>query len=70
MKNQLKGVIEIYKYIFVKANADAVFLSKANHRELIEQYSKEGYRFVTAIPTSMSGHGKIYEFDLVFEKEE
>lgn len=62
-------MIKIYKYIFIKANADAL-LSNANHKELIEQYSREGYRFVTAIPTAMSGHGKIYEFDLVFEKEE
>lgn len=59
----------MYKYIYIAADAQGVF-KNANHRELIDKYSAEGWRFVTAIPTSFSGHGVIKEFDLVFEKEE
>ena len=58
----------MYKYIYVKAETDGVF-REANHREIIEQYSQDGWRFITAIPTDFSGHGVIKAFDLVFEKE-
>ena len=59
----------MYKYMFIKANVQG-FFTEANHREAIEKYSKEGWRFVTAIPISFGAHGQIKEFDLVFEKEE
>ena len=42
---------------------------KEDHREIIDKYSKDGWRFVTAIPLP-SGNQVITEFDLVFEKEE
>ena len=35
---------------------------------MIDKYSKEGWRFVTAIPSDFGAHGKIVEYDLVFEK--
>ena len=59
----------MYKYVFAESNGGDLF-TRANHREIIEEYSKSGYRFVTAIPTYSNGHGKIKSFDLVFEKEE
>ncbi|WP_461206410.1 DUF4177 domain-containing protein [Clostridium sp. DL1XJH146] len=59
----------MHKYIYVEASSDGVFRN-SNHRELIDKYSSEGWRFVTAIPTKFSGYGVIKEFDLVFEKEE
>ena len=59
----------MYKYIYVEANAQNVF-KEANHRELIDKYSAEGWRLVTAIPSGFSTHGVIKKFDLVFEKEE
>ena len=59
----------MYKYIYVEAEASGVFRT-ANHKELIEEYSAKGWRFVTAIPTKFSGYGLIKLFDLVFEMEE
>ncbi|MCM1989060.1 DUF4177 domain-containing protein [Oceanirhabdus seepicola] len=60
----------MYKYIYVEANAQGLLFQQANHRELIDKYSAEGWRFVTAIPSAFDGHGVIKNFDLVFEKEE
>lgn len=56
----------MYKYIYVKSKARGL-LSKEDHREIIDKYSKDGWRFVTAIPLP-SGNHVISEFDLVFEK--
>ncbi|WMM23914.1 DUF4177 domain-containing protein [Tissierella sp. MB52-C2] len=59
----------MYKYIYIEAQATGI-MREGNHRELIDKYSKEGWRFVTAIPTRSNGHGVIKNFDLVFEKED
>ncbi|QOR33892.1 DUF4177 domain-containing protein [Clostridium sp. 'deep sea'] len=59
----------MYKYIFEESKGGDLF-THTNHREIIEEYGKRGYRFVTAIPTYSTGSGKIKSFDLVFEIEE
>ncbi|WBW98415.1 DUF4177 domain-containing protein [Oceanirhabdus sp. W0125-5] len=59
----------MYKYIYVSADTQGLF-TVSNHRELIDKYSSEGWRFIAAIPTVFTGHGVIKQFDLVFEKEE
>ncbi|WFD09841.1 DUF4177 domain-containing protein [Tepidibacter hydrothermalis] len=59
----------MYKYTYVEASAEG-FFHPANHRELIDKYSSEGWRFVSAIPSLFGTHGVIKQFDLVFEKEE
>lgn len=61
-------MVNIYKYTYVKSKAEGLFI-KADHREIIDKYSKDGWRFITAIPLP-SGNNVITEFDLVFEKEE
>lgn len=58
----------MYEYIFVEALPQRIF-GNSNHKELIEEYAKEGWRFVSAIPSSNNGNGVIKSFDLVFEKE-
>lgn len=58
----------MYEYIYVKSRASSVF-RVSDHREIINKYSKEGWRFVSAIPSDFELNGKIIEFDLVFEKE-
>lgn len=60
----------MYRYVYVNAKANGLIFKDGNHRELIDKYSNDGWRFITAIPTKFSGEGKIKEFDLVFEKEE
>ena len=62
-------MVKIYKHLYVTAKVGTMFRS-SDHRELIDQYSQEGWRFVTAIPTVFGGYGQIKEFDLVFEKED
>ena len=52
----------MYRYEYVEAQAEG-FFNSANHREIIDQYAERGFRFITAIPTS------IKTFDLVFEIE-
>lgn len=61
-------MIKIYNYIYVTAKTTG-FISIADHRELIDKYSQEGWRFITAIPAEFNGYGKITKLDLVFEKE-
>lgn len=58
----------LYTYRFIQAQADG-FFNPPDHRSIIKENALEGWRFVTAIPTSFSGHGRILTFDLVFEKE-
>lgn len=58
----------MYEYIYVKSKASSIF-RVSDHREIINKYSKEGWRFVSAIPSDFELNGKIIEFDLVFEKE-
>ena len=41
----------------------------SEHREIINQYASQGYRFVTAIPTEMKINGCVIKMDLIFEKE-
>lgn len=61
-------MFKIYKCLYVTAKARTMFKS-SDHRELIDKYSQEGWRFITAIPTVFGTYGQIKEFDLVFEKE-
>ena len=59
----------MYKYIYVESENEGL-LSNATHREIINEYSRNGWRFVTAIPKTIKANGKFIRFDLVFEKEE
>jgi len=61
-------VVDIFRYIYVKSKGDGL-IRKSEHREIIDEYAKEGWRFVTAIPLTR-GSQAIFDFDLVFEKEE
>lgn len=58
----------MFKYTYVEANTEG-FFKDANHREVIDQYSSEGWRFVAAIPSEIGAYGAIKKFDMVFEKE-
>lgn len=58
----------MYIYKYVEAIGQQVFQS-SNHREIIDKYTSEGWRFISVIPTNMSGHGVIKTFDLIFEKK-
>ncbi|MBU6135599.1 MULTISPECIES: DUF4177 domain-containing protein [Clostridium] len=60
----------MYKYMYKEAQTNGLFRGPSDHREIIDKYSKEGWRFVTAIPTEFyNNNGEIKKFDLVFEKQ-
>jgi hypothetical protein len=59
----------MYKYIYVESMTQGMF-KDSQHREIIDKYSKDAWRFVAAIPKTQSGYGRVRDLDLVFEKEE
>lgn len=57
-----------YKYVSVNFNSGFAKNSLEDHRDIIDNLAKDGWRFVSAIPTLNKGYGMISELDLVFEK--
>ena len=56
------------QYEYVRLWISQVFGSGTDeHRQIIDQYSAKGYRFVGYIPTDITGHGVIRQVDLIFE---
>ena len=59
------------KYVYVNVkNATLFSATSFEHRKIIDEYAKRGYRFVSYIPTTIESYGRITSFDLVFEKDE
>ena len=56
-----------YEYVNVK-NKTHLMTSSFEYREIIDEYAKNGYRFVCFVPTTIKEFGEITSFDLVFEK--
>lgn len=55
-------------YEYVNVNINKVFGAKSeNHRGIINEYARRGYRYVGFIPTSISDEGRIKAMDLIFE---
>ncbi len=58
------------EYSFVSLNIDRFFGSKSQeHREIIEEKAREGYRYTGFVPTDISDYGKIRCMDLIFERD-
>jgi hypothetical protein len=58
------------EYSFVSLNIDRFFGSKSQeHREIIEEKAREGYRYAGFVPTDISDYGKIRSMDLIFERD-
>ncbi len=55
-----------YEYVNVKIGK-FVGAKSEEHREIIDEYAKKGYRYVGYIPTDINDYGKIKNMDLVFE---
>lgn len=60
MKNYEYVAVHIGK--FVGAGSD-------EHRKIIDEFAKKGYKYVGFIPTNIDGYGKFKDIDLVFEKD-
>lgn len=57
-----------YKYEQIHINK-LIGAKSEDHRNIIDEYAKKGYRYVGFIPTSMTDYGKIKDIDLIFEKD-
>ena len=56
------------RYEYVSIHTGKVFGAKSEeHRQIIDEYAKRGYRYIGCIPTVMTDYGKIKDMDLVFE---
>lgn len=59
----------VYKTITYEMK-DVVMAAMSEHREIIDKYAGEGYRFAGAVPTEQSANGCIRKIDLIFEIDE
>ena len=57
----------MYKYCYVEAKVAGI-VKGDDYRKIIDQYSADGWKFVTAIPKSNGAYGQIASIDLVFER--
>ena len=58
------------KYEYVSVHIATFFGARSEeHRQIIDEYAKKGYRYVGYIPTVISDYGKIKDMDLVFERD-
>ncbi len=56
------------KYQYVQVHMNKFIGSELeNHRKIIDEFAKRGYRYVGFIPTSLTEYGKIKDIDLIFE---
>lgn len=49
--------------------AGSAYTICVDHRKLIDDRAKAGWRFVGYLPTKQRGTGHMQELDLIFEKE-
>ena len=49
----LTGTKLVHKYVYEKASSGS-FWTSSNHKDIIDSYAKEGWRFVTAIPSGLT----------------
>lgn len=69
-RKRLNGNMDMKKYEYVSLHIGKLFGSKSkDHKQIIDEYAKKGYRYVGYIPTKISDYGKIIDMDLVFEMD-
>ena len=62
---------EKYEYLEIDYTAKGVvFLCTDKHKEVINSYAENGYRYVGFIPTEIDAKGCMRKIDLIFEKED
>lgn len=61
------------KYEYVNVNytmKDIVMATVSEHREIIDKYASQGYKYIGMIPTEISANGCTRKMDMIFEKDE
>ena len=58
------------KYEYVSLHVNRFIGAKSEeHRQIIDDYARRGYRYVGYIPTIITDYGKIKDLDRIFEKD-
>lgn len=60
----------MYEYKYIPLDTGGGFLSGSReHRETIDRYAAQGWRYAGFFPVSFTSHGGISCVDLIFERE-
>ena len=57
-----------YKYVHVE-NGGGFLSGSREHREVIDRYAAQGWRYVGFFPVAFTGLGGISNVDLIFERK-
>lgn len=59
----------MYEYKYVHHKTGGLWTNgNRDHREIIDQNARDGWRYVGFVPTHFTGHGGIAAADLIFER--
>ena len=59
---------QMYRYQCVEVYVETLFAAGTkDHREIIDRYAKQGYRYVGYVPTKFATGGLLKYIDLIFE---
>lgn len=58
----------MYEYKFVEADLGG-FFSVTNHREIINEHAKEGWRLVQVLAFDYDLRGRPKSYEIIFERE-
>ncbi len=60
----------MYEYKYAAVTGEGVSVTKyREHRDIIDRYAQEGWRYVGYLPTHITAHGSPAQLDLIFERE-
>lgn len=57
-----------YKYVTLDTGG-GLYAESLTHRQIIDKYAADGWRYVGIIPVSYTARGAICDVDLIFERE-
>ena len=58
-----------YEYVSVHVGKGILGSKTEEHRKIIDEYATNGYRYAGYVPILMDSNGKLYDIDLIFERE-
>lgn len=58
-----------YEYVTVHVGKGILGSKLEEHRQIIDEHAAEGWRYAGYVPTFLDSNGKLYEIDLIFERD-
>ena len=58
-----------YEYVSVHVGKGILGSKLEEHRKIIDERAADGWRYAGYVPTFLDSNGKLYEIDLIFERE-